>query len=52
MLISDFCHNTLSFTNELRVLNEMATPETFPTMLNAVLMKHGLDKTLGHLVQG
>jgi hypothetical protein len=52
MLISDFCYNALAFRNELMVLNEESTPETFDAMLSAVLEKRGLEKTLAHLKRG
>lgn len=47
MLISMYCENMLSLVNELRLVNRDATSETFPTMLNEVLAKRGLDKILG-----
>lgn len=52
MLISIFCENSLSFVNELQLLNKTATSETYPTMLNEILAKRGLEKVLAHLEQG
>jgi hypothetical protein len=49
MNISTFRDNTMMLVNELIAANKKATLETWPSLRDEVLDRHGLKETLGFM---